>query len=60
MKDLLSASLMASIIAVQPKRHMVSEAHCASSMMGCDNGCAGHCEGNCRGDCMGSCKGENR
>ena len=62
MKDLLSASLMASIVAVQPKEHMVSKVHSATPMsVQCvGSSCVGGCDGSCQGDCTASCKGRSR
>jgi hypothetical protein len=61
MKDLLSATLMTSIVAVQPKEHMVSEAHSASSMGTCSqSSCSSQCDGSCKGNCTGSCQRNSR
>ena len=61
MKDLLSASLMVSLVSVQPERGVVSEVYNITPVAGsCNSNCMNACDGTCRHWCDGGCKGMNR
>jgi len=57
MKSLLTESLMASLVALQPSpvgdKDYIVPVHTA---MACRPGCSYECEGSCKGSCTGSCQ----